>query len=123
MSTSIGELTLIIGSIRPFDIKLVDDSSPAVGEDLTNADAATFSVKTDVEASTDILLRRTADSNLTIDKPNNKLTCTITQVETNALVAGTYIGQVSVRIDGSEWIKTDRFIVHLKQSFSPNTAV
>lgn len=121
MSTSVGELILIIGSVRPFDIKLVDDSSPAVAEDLSSADHATFSVKIDVDASTDILLRRVADSNLTIDTTNSKLTCTITQAEADALTAGTYIGQASVRIDGIEWIKTDRFIVKIKPSFSPNT--
>lgn len=123
MSTNVGELTLIIGSIRNFDIKLVDDSSPAIGEDLSSADHATFSVKTNVDASTDILLRRVADSNLTIDKPNKKLTCTITQSEADALVAGTYIGQASVRIDGVSWIKTDPFFVHIKESFAPNTVV
>lgn len=120
MSTAIGELTLLVGSKKSFDVLLVDDDGSK--EDLTNADHATFVIKTDVDASTDILLRRTADANLTIDKPNSKLVCTLTQVEADALVPGVYIGQASIRIDGTSWVKTDRLRVTLLKSFSPNTA-
>lgn len=118
MSTT---LTILQGSTRPFDLLIVDDAG--VGEALDSADHATFSVRETVSSLTDVLLRRTADGNLSINKAEKKLVGTLSQAEADALSPGLYVGQVSIRLDGIEWVKSDFFHVLIEKSFAPNTAV
>jgi hypothetical protein len=113
------ELVLIQGSTKDFDILLFDQNDSP--ESLAGADQATFAVKETVDAGTNILLRRTADANLTITAASGKLTATLTQVESDALKPGTYIGEAAVRFPGPKWLHTDPFFVRIQPPVAPNT--
>ena len=110
-------LTLLQGSVRSFDINLVDGNDTA--EVLTGASDATFRVLADPEVATaPIIDQDTTVGDLTIDISNSKLTGTLTQVQADALEPGLYVGQVGIKISGS-WLFTDPFHVRVQDSFAP----
>lgn len=109
-------LELTKGSVDTFYIDLLDENS--VGENLTVADQARFVIKDGFSSGVNILSLSTA-SGITIDKPNNRLVCTLTQPLADALVAGTYIGEAAVRFT-SVWRHTEPFTVKILAALAPN---
>jgi hypothetical protein len=109
VSTAATELTLKIGDSTPIEIQFFDENG--VAENFTGADKARFKVLTEV-GGTIILDRTTAAANLTIG--SGILTATITSGEADALVAGTYIGEVAIHFTaGDIWKTSDRLIVNV----------
>lgn len=109
-------LEIIQGSVRPFDIALVDGSD--VAEVLTGATDATFRVLADPDdATSPVIDQDTTTGDLVISIPNSKLTGTLTQAQADALVPGLYVGQAGIKIAGS-WLFTEPFYVRIKDSFA-----
>jgi len=110
-------LTLLQGSVRSFDIGLVDSNE--VAEVLTGATDATFRVLADPDdATSPIIDQDTTVADLVIDIPNSKLVGTLTQSQADALDPGLYIGQAGIKIAGS-WLYTEPFHVRIQDSFAP----
>jgi len=121
MATSIPkELELIIGSTKPFQVKLFDEQDGA--EDLSAADKATFSIRDGLDETTDVLLFDTGGvaADLSIDEPNSQLVATPVAGTWTGVEAGEYIGQAAVRFgDADSWQKTDLITVLIRASIAP----
>lgn len=113
-----GELRIVKGSTKPFDIELFDDND--VVEDLSTATLATFVMRNELTGS-NVLLLRTTDGNLAIDSGDSKLTGTLTQIQADALVAGVYIAEAAIRFGATDWIHTDPFYVRVLLSAAPHS--
>jgi len=99
-------LILTVGSSAPITIKIT-------GESLTGVDQATLDVRPS-SGATAVITRTTAAGNLSIDLGAGSLVASITGVEADALVAGTYIGQAMLRYgDADSWRETDPFHVRI----------
>lgn len=110
-------LEILQGSVRSYDIELVDGND--VAEVLTGATDATFRVLADPDVATSpIIDQDTTVGDLAISIPNSKVTGTLTQVQADALIPGLYVGQVGIKISGS-WLYTEPFHVRIKDSFAP----
>lgn len=114
-------LVLIKGSTQPFDILLFDENGQP--EILSVFDQATLVIREE-EAGSNLLLRRTADGNLSINASASKLTGTLTQVEADALTPkpGYFIADVALRNTADQkWVHMDRIHVQILNSFAPHT--
>lgn len=109
-------LTLLQGSVRPFDIVLYDGNDEL--EDLTGATDATFRVLADPEDASSPIIDIDTDGDLAINISSSKLTGTLSQDDADDLAPGLYVGQVGIKISGS-WLYTDPFHVRIKDSFAP----
>ena len=116
MSTDYSELNLVISSHLSFSVELWD--ADGTREDIAGVTVAQIVIKEDPSDSTDVLLRRTADGNLTIDEATATLTATLSQVEADALPAGVYIGEASVTF-GTESKVTKFFNVRIRGRITP----
>lgn len=112
-------LVLIKGSTKPFDVLVFDQNDQP--ENLTVFDHATFTLR-DSETASNLLLRRTADGNLTINAGASKLTATLTQPEADALKTGDLVAMVSFRETATgKWVDLDRIRVRVLNSFATHT--
>lgn len=111
--SDLSRLTLYQGSTVSWDIEILTPEGNA--EDLSAATDAIFTVKASVSSSSIILERSVTLTNLTVDIPNSKLTCSITQAESDALVPGVYVGQANIAFGASLPILTEYFHVEVKE--------
>lgn len=112
-------LTLIKGSSKPFDIFIFDQRGAA--ENLAVFDQATLSLREEEGGST-LLLRRTADVNLSINSSASKLTGTLLQADADSLKTGEMIIDVALReTSSSKWFHLDRIRARILNSFAPHT--
>lgn len=120
MATDVSEvLELVKGSTVSFDVLIFDPND--VKEDLSIYDQATLSIREE-EGGANLLLRRVADLNLSINVSAGKLTATLTQVEADALKPGTFIVDVALReTAGQKWRHLERFNCRVLNSFAPHT--
>lgn len=110
------ELTLIAGSSKSFKINLVDENNEV--EDLGAAEAATLVITDSLVGGNEVLLRKTADANLSIGE--GELTATISQVEADGLEPGLYIAEVAIRFGPTDWFHSDPFYVRILRSVAPH---
>ena len=110
------ELTLIAGSSKSFVLNLVDENDEV--EDLSSAQAATLVITDSLVNGNEVLLRKTANGNLTIGE--GKLTATITQAEADGLEPGLYIAEVAIRFGATDWFHSDAFYVRILRSVAPH---
>ncbi len=114
-------LTLIQGSVEPFDVEIVDENGAA--RSIAGADHASFAVRRDLADSTDLLLLRKVDTNIVIDDTNMKLTCTMSQAQADALPVGVFVGQAAVRFgDDNNWKGTMPVRVNVIELGAPKTS-
>lgn len=112
MPTAVLELT--IGSTEPFEVPIIAaDGQPA---DLSGADRASVTVLESIGATPAILQRDTVTGpTLSIDVAGSKLVATLSGAESDALPAGTYVGEAAVRFgDDDSWKFTERFYVRFR---------
>ena len=104
-------LTLIVGSIKPFQVVLYDQDDKL--EDLTGATEATLVIRESATSEDNILFRSTSDNTLDLSIEDATLEGSLTQEEADDLPIGDYIGSVAVLFpDG--WQISDPFIVRIQ---------
>ncbi len=113
-------LLLIKGSTKPFDVFVFDQNDQP--ENLAVFDQATLVLR-ESDAGANLLLRRTADGNLSINTTASKLTATLSQGEADGLKAGgELVAMVSLRETLTQkWVDLDRIRVKVLNSFAVHT--
>lgn len=102
-------LTLVVGSANPFEL-LFRAANDAV-QSLAGASDYVVVIRESTVGT--VLIKRTKTAGtVTVDVPNGKLVCTMTQPEADALVAGAYIGEAAL-LFGTTWIHTKSFVVNV----------
>lgn len=112
-------LTLVKGSVKPFDVYLFNENDSP--ESLAGADEATFTVKDGPSSAASILTRSRAGGTLTIDVANSKLTMTLSQGEADGLTPGEYIGDLAIRFGSGNWFHADLIRVRITPSFAAHS--
>lgn len=113
-------LKLIKGSTQSFEFLVFDENDQPAN--LSTFDKATLALREEEGGST-LLLRRTEDSNLSINVGAAKLVATLTQAEADALKpGGLLIADVALRVPVAlTWVHLDRVKVKVLNSFAPHT--
>lgn len=114
MSTNI--VNIVAGSVRSIEVALLNDNDGP--ESLAGATGATLRISTK-RGGTTILDRSVSAGTITINAAAGLLTATLTQGESDALVPGTYLGEVAVNLP-SGWYHSEPFYVKVQPSIAPH---
>lgn len=114
------ELILQAGSTLPFDVFPFDANGAQMP--LEGADRAVVAIKKTLSATAFVLIRSTADANLTIDTANRRLVCSFANgAEADALPPGRYRAQARVRYGSADsWRLSDPFSVRIVPAMAPS---
>lgn len=114
-------LTLVVSDTTPFVMELYDDADEV--EDLSLATKAHLVVEESVGAATKLLDLSTEapGSELAINTSANTITATMTTAQAAALVAGTYVAELAVLINGV-WKHSSYFHVKVNAAVASNLA-
>lgn len=110
-------MTMVVGSTEPMEVHVLDDKGNP--ESPSGWTAATLRIED--EAGESVLLRRTADGNLSIDSARSVLVATILQAESDALVPGFYVGDFAILRSGL-WVHGAAFYVRIQRGRSPHSS-
>ena len=113
---TLDELVLLVGSVRPFRIDVIDENGDPL--DLSGVTRAALRVATSLSATTDILAIDT-DTELVVGATS--IIATLSQVQADALTAGSFIADLAFEI-GGEWQQSDPFKVHVKAVIAEHLA-